>query len=156
MMLLYTTKYKYLWLLVLRLDAQNTTNCLMLSLHILTSTVEFHGKREGAPPTEEATLVRSFHFLSSFPLRPASQNRRPYTASEWWIWGTRNSVKAFVLGIFDGFSCLSFLSSWKIGACSNPFYYWFQLLLCTTRKTEFGKKGIETMKHIVYCTFFTF
>lgn len=137
MMLLYTTKYENLWLLVLRLDAQNTTNCLMLSLHILTSTVEFHGKREGAPPTEEATLVRSFHFLSSFPLRPASQNRRPYTASEWWIWGTRNSVKAFVLGIFDGFSCLSFLSSWKIGACSNPFYYWFQLL-CTTRKTDFG------------------
>ena len=136
MMLLYTTKYENLWLLVLRLDAQNTTNCLMLSLHILTSTVEFHGKREGAPPTEEATLVRSFHFLSSFPLRPASQNRRPYTASEWWIWGTRNSVKAFVLGIFDGFSFLSFLSSCKIGACSNPFYYWFQL--CATWKTDFG------------------
>ena len=39
----------------------------MLSLHILTSTVEFHGKREGAPPTRAVSRRRS-NVRSFFPL----------------------------------------------------------------------------------------
>ena len=72
------------WLSV-PLDAHN---CLMLSLHILTSTVEFHGKREGAPPTTSSSSrrrrsnVRSFFPLPQLISSEAGLAKSEATASD--------------------------------------------------------------------------